>query len=105
MYGEKMKHFDVVVLGGGSAGEAVAKSLAEAGKSVALIEMLRVGGECAYISCMPSKAMLRSAQARTLAKKLLTLGGAAKSADLGDAFQAFEQAKSIPMLPQGWLRT
>lgn len=87
-----MKNFDVVVLGGGSAGEAVAKNLAEAGKSVALVEQLRIGGECAYISCMPSKAMLRSAQARTLAKKLLGLGAATKNPDLGDAFQAFEIA-------------
>lgn len=87
-----MKNFDVVVLGGGSAGAAVAKNLVEAGKSVALVEKLRVGGECAYISCMPSKAMLRSAQARTLAKKLLALGAATKSPDLGDAFQAFEIA-------------
>ena len=87
-----MKNFDVVVLGGGSAGEAVAKNLVEAGKSVALVEKLRVGGECAYISCMPSKAMLRSAQARTLAKKLLALGAATKNPDLGDDFQAFEIA-------------
>jgi dihydrolipoamide dehydrogenase len=69
-----MKSFDVIVLGAGSAGEAIAKNLAEAGKSVALVEKLRVGGECAYISCIPSKAILKSAQARTLAKKLLDLG-------------------------------
>lgn len=91
-YGEKMKTFDVVVLGAGSAGESVAKNLAAAGKSVALIEKLRVGGECAYVSCMPSKAMLRSAQVRTLAKNLVALGATVDSPELGDEFKAFESA-------------
>lgn len=87
-----MRNFDVVVLGAGSAGEAVAKSLAGAGKSVALIEKLRVGGECAYVSCMPSKAMLRSAQVRKLAQNLQTLGAAAEQPNLGDERKAFRSA-------------
>lgn len=83
-----MKHFDVVILGAGSAGELIATTLAGANKSVALIEKLRVGGECAYVSCMPSKAMLRSAQVRETTEKIVTLGGASHPVDLGEAFES-----------------
>jgi pyruvate/2-oxoglutarate dehydrogenase complex dihydrolipoamide dehydrogenase (E3) component len=57
-----MDNFDVIIIGAGSAGEMMSELLVSAGRSVASVEDLRVGGECPYVSCMPSKVMLRSAR-------------------------------------------
>ena len=59
-----MDAFDVVVIGGGAAGEAAADYVASRKASVALIEKDLVGGSCAYWACMPSKALLHAAEVR-----------------------------------------
>src|SRR5712692_11599510 len=56
------QEFDVVCLGGGVAGEAIAGGLQGSGLSVVVIERELVGGECPYWGCVPSKTLLRSAE-------------------------------------------
>jgi pyruvate/2-oxoglutarate dehydrogenase complex dihydrolipoamide dehydrogenase (E3) component len=54
-----MDEFDVVVIGGGPAGEDIAGRCTECGLSIAVVESELLGGECSYWACMPSKALLR----------------------------------------------
>ncbi|MCR8660373.1 dihydrolipoyl dehydrogenase [Paenibacillus endoradicis] len=58
---------DVAILGGGPGGYTAAIRAAQMGKSVAIVEMDKVGGTCLHRGCIPSKALLRSAEVyRTL---------------------------------------
>ena len=53
------QEFDVVCLGGGVAGEAIAVGLQGSGLTLAVVERELVGGECPYWGCVPSKTLLR----------------------------------------------
>ncbi len=59
---QKKYDYDVVVLGGGSAGIAAAERAAEAGAFVCLVEEDRLGGECSFSACTPTKALLHAAR-------------------------------------------
>jgi pyruvate/2-oxoglutarate dehydrogenase complex dihydrolipoamide dehydrogenase (E3) component len=57
-----MPDFDVVVLGGGTAGSLIAIEVSQAGRSTALVEAGLVGGEAPYLADMASKSLLQSAR-------------------------------------------
>jgi dihydrolipoamide dehydrogenase len=65
-----METFDVIVIGAGPAGEVVSGRLGEAGLDVAVVEKHLVGGECSFYGCMPSKALLRPAEAIAEARRI-----------------------------------
>lgn len=59
---------DVVVIGGGPAGENLAQYAHDGGLSTVIVEESLMGGDCSYYACMPSKALLRPVEvARTAA--------------------------------------
>ncbi|MFY1597554.1 dihydrolipoyl dehydrogenase family protein [Micromonospora sp. WMMD737] len=69
---------DVVVVGLGVGGEEVAGRLAEAGLTVVGVERDLVGGECPYWGCVPSKMMIRAANAIAEARRVDGLAGTAE---------------------------
>ncbi len=68
---------DVVVLGLGPGGEATATELARAGLSVVGVDERLVGGECPYFGCIPSKMVIRAADALAEGRRIDGLAGTA----------------------------
>ena len=60
---EPAKRYNLVVIGGGTAGLVTAAGAAGLGAKVALVEREMLGGDCLTVGCVPSKALLRSARA------------------------------------------
>jgi len=57
-----MPNYDVTIIGGGSAGLVLAVASANLGKKTALVEKHKLGGDCLWTGCVPSKAMIKSAK-------------------------------------------
>ncbi len=100
--------FDLAVLGGGSAGFAAAIRAAEMGASVALINAGTIGGTCINVGCIPSKALIRAAEAQHT-REFHPFEGIATSREPADwnavraqkdeLVESLRQAKYIDVLP------
>ena len=79
---------DAAVIGLGPGGEDLAGRLGDAGLDVLAVERQLVGGECPYWGCIPSKAMVRSADVLAEARRVRDLAGSAQvEADWGPVAQ------------------
>jgi dihydrolipoamide dehydrogenase len=68
------QNFDLVVLGGGSGGYAAALRATELGLSVALVEKDKLGGTCLHRGCIPTKALLHSAEVADVSRESAKYG-------------------------------
>jgi dihydrolipoamide dehydrogenase len=72
--------FDVAIIGGGPGGYVAAIRAAQLGARVALVEKDRLGGACLHRGCIPTKALLRTAEALLESKHASTVGVAVNDA-------------------------
>jgi len=68
------KEYDLVVLGGGTGGYVAAIRASQLGMKVALVEKKSVGGTCLHSGCIPSKVLLKSAEAYRNVKEIAEFG-------------------------------
>ncbi len=64
-----MKDFDLTVIGGGAGGLNVASGAVQLGARVALVEKDKLGGDCLYYGCVPTKTLIQSAKIASLIKR------------------------------------
>lgn len=112
LLGETELRADVAVLGGGSAGLTAAQVAAAAGKTVLLIERDRLGGECLFTGCVPSKTLLALARRVHAARSSGALGlealgrpsWAAVQAELRRVIRSFQDSDSPRAVQQSGVR-
>ncbi|MCU1471388.1 MAG: lpdA [Glaciihabitans sp.] len=68
------QNFDIVILGAGSGGYAAALRASELGLSVALVEKGKLGGTCLHVGCIPTKALLHSAEVADVSRESAKYG-------------------------------
>jgi len=69
-----MKHFDLIVIGSGPGGYVAAIRASQLGMQVAVVERAELGGICLNWGCIPTKALLKSAQVYNYTKHALDYG-------------------------------
>jgi pyruvate/2-oxoglutarate dehydrogenase complex dihydrolipoamide dehydrogenase (E3) component len=89
--------YDVIVVGGGPAGEHAVGRCRDAGLRTALVERELIGGECTYWACIPSKTLLRPGHVLAAARRVP--GAAEAVTGVLDAGQALARRNAIV---SGW---
>ena len=102
-------NYDLIVVGAGSAGFSASITAAEAGERVALVGHGTIGGTCVNVGCVPSKAMIRAAEAvhgGASAARFPGISPCAHAVDWGgvvkgtaDLVEEMRQKKYIDLLP------
>ncbi len=102
-------HYDLAVIGAGSAGFSAAITAADQGAQVALIGHGTIGGTCVNVGCVPSKTLIRAAETLHQAHAASRFAGIEAQSDLknwraliaqkDDLVSGLRQAKYIDLLP------
>lgn len=108
--GSRNGGYDLAVIGAGSAGFSAAISAAEQGANVALIGHGLIGGTCVNVGCVPSKTMIRAAEALHGARAASRFAGLAGEAHVtdwraliaakDDLVGTLRQKKYVDLLPE-----
>jgi len=86
---------DLIVIGGGSGGLTVAAGAAQLGVKTALIEKEHLGGDCLYFGCVPSKTLIRSADAYMQTRESLDYGLPAAKTGPPAASAVMDRVRSV----------
>ena len=86
------KEYDLVILGGGTGGYVAAIRAAQLGLKTAIVEKEKLGGTCLHKGCIPSKALLRSAEVYSTMKRSEEFGVISKEVSLN--FTKVQERKS-----------
>jgi dihydrolipoamide dehydrogenase len=97
------EQYDVVIIGGGPGGYVGAIRAAQLGLRVALVERAKVGGTCLHVGCIPTKAMLHTAEVFEDVKGAKDLGIVTTGAALDLAAVHARKARVVDQLYKGTL--
>lgn len=94
MTAEQRQEYDVVFLGGGTGGYVAAIRAAQRGLRVAVVEKDKVGGTCLHRGCIPSKALLKSAELLDQVRRAREFGVVVGEVG-GDYAAAFRRSRQV----------
>jgi dihydrolipoamide dehydrogenase len=93
--------YDLVILGGGTGGYVAAIRAAQLGLKTAVVEKEKLGGTCLHKGCIPSKALLRSAEVYATVKRSEEFGVSAADVSLNFAKVQERKEKIVSQLHKG----